>query len=62
MLLIERPPAGKDAELGVIKTTKMKLQGGWASGTTFVTFEDVKVPVENILGKVNDGFKLLMCG
>ncbi|KAJ3340615.1 hypothetical protein HDU93_006730 [Gonapodya sp. JEL0774] len=53
MLLIERKHGG-------ITTKKMQLQGGWASGTTFVTFEDVKVPAENILGTVNQGFKLLM--
>ena len=62
MLLVERPEPGTEAEWGTVKTTKMKLQGGWASGTTFVSFEDVKVPVGNVLGKVNDGFKLLMCG
>ncbi len=31
-----------------------------ASGTTYITFEDVKVPVANLLGKVNDGFKIIM--
>jgi alkylation response protein AidB-like acyl-CoA dehydrogenase len=24
------------------------------------TFDDVKVPVENLLGKINEGFKVLM--
>lgn len=62
MLLIERPEAGTEKENGTVRTTKMKLQGGWASGTTFVSFEDVKVPVGNILGQLNNGFKLLMCG
>lgn len=29
-------------------------------GTALVVFDNVKVPVENVLGKVNDGFKLIM--
>lgn len=52
VLLIERSPG--------VKTTKMKCSGLWASGTTFVTFEDVKVPVENLIGKENEGFKIIM--
>lgn len=34
--------------------------GVWASGTTYITFEDVKVPVENLIGKENKGFKYIM--
>ena len=49
-LLIERSHGG-------VSTRKMDCQGVWASGTTYVTFEDVKVPVENLLGKENQGFK-----
>lgn len=49
-LLIER-------EHGGVSTRKMDCQGVWASGTTYVTFEDVKVPVENLIGKENQGFK-----
>ena len=49
-LLIER-------ENGGVSTRKMDCQGVWASGTTYVTFEDVKVPVENLLSKENQGFK-----
>ncbi|GAA5842527.1 hypothetical protein JCM11251_004897 [Rhodosporidiobolus azoricus] len=41
-------------------TRRMDCQGVWASGTTFVTYEDVKVPVENLLGKENKGFQLIM--
>lgn len=40
-----------------VSTRKMDCQGVWASGTTYVTFEDVKVPVENLLSKENQGFK-----
>ena len=50
MLLIER-------EHGGVSTRRMDCQGVWSSGTTYVTFEDVKVPVENLIGKQNQGFK-----
>ena len=43
-----------------VSTRKMDCQGVWASGTTYVTFEDVKVPVENLLSKENQGFKVIM--
>jgi len=52
MLLIERSEG--------IKTTQMKCSGVWPSGTTYITFEDVKVPVENLIGKENEGFKYIM--
>jgi alkylation response protein AidB-like acyl-CoA dehydrogenase len=50
VLLIER-------ENGGVSTRRMDCQGVWSSGTTYITFEDVKVPVENLLGKENQGFK-----
>ena len=34
--------------------------GVWPSGTTFITFTDVKVPKTNIIGKEGDGFKQVM--
>jgi len=43
-----------------IKTKRMLMSGGWASGTSYITFEDVKVPVENLIGKENEGFKYIM--
>jgi len=52
VLLIERS-AG-------VSTRKMDCQGVWSSGTTYITFEDVKVPVENLIGKENQGFKVIM--
>lgn len=52
MLLVERS-AG-------VTTRQMQCQGVWASGTTYITFEDVKVPVENLIGKENQGFKYIM--
>lgn len=53
VLLIER-------EHGGVSTRRMDCQGVWSSGTTYVTFEDVKVPVENLIGKENQGFKVIM--
>ena len=28
--------------------------------STYITFEDVKVPVENLIGKENQGFRVIM--
>ncbi|KAI4859175.1 acyl-CoA dehydrogenase NM domain-like protein [Hypoxylon rubiginosum] len=53
LLLIER-------DFGGVSTRRMDCQGVWSSGTTYITFEDVKVPVENLLGKENQGFKVIM--
>lgn len=43
-----------------LTTRKMDCMGVLASGTTFVTYEDVKVPVGNLLGKENKGFQIIM--
>ena len=53
VLLIER-------DMGGVSTRRMDCQGVWSSGTTYITFEDVKVPVENLVGKENQGFKVIM--
>jgi alkylation response protein AidB-like acyl-CoA dehydrogenase len=34
--------------------------GGWSSGTTFISFENVKVPKENLIGEEDEGFKYVM--
>lgn len=52
LLLIERGEG--------VSTRRMDCQGVWSSGTTYVTFEDVKVPVENLIGKKNQGFRVIM--
>jgi len=39
---------------------RQKTQGWWISGTSYLTFEDVKVPVKNLIGKENDGFRPIM--
>eukprot|EP00933_Yihiella_yeosuensis_P034293 TRINITY_DN27794_c0_g1_i1.p1 TRINITY_DN27794_c0_g1~~TRINITY_DN27794_c0_g1_i1.p1 ORF type:complete len:456 (+),score=74.32 TRINITY_DN27794_c0_g1_i1:94-1461(+) len=53
LLLVERTMPG-------ITTRKMKCSGVWASGTTYITFDDVKVPKENLLGKEGKGFQYIM--
>ncbi|KAF5115037.1 hypothetical protein DV454_002577 [Geotrichum candidum] len=53
MLLIERTFPG-------ITTRKIKTQGMGNSGSTYIEFDNVKVPVENIIGKENQGFKVIM--
>merc|ERR1712230_7558 len=52
LLLIERGEG--------VSTRRMDCQGVWSSGTTYITFEDVKVPVENLLGKMDRGFQVIM--
>ncbi|CRG90082.1 acyl-CoA dehydrogenase, putative [Talaromyces islandicus] len=53
VLLVER-------ENGGVSTRRMDCQGVWSSGTTYINFEDTKVPVENLIGKENQGFKVIM--
>merc|ERR1711904_426753 len=53
MLLIERSMPG-------VQTSKMDCMGVWTSGTTLITFSNVKVPKENVVGKLNEGFKQVM--
>merc|ERR1712151_895294 len=53
MLLVEKTMPG-------VNTRKMKCSGVWSSGTTYITFEDVKVPVSNLIGKEGKGFQLIM--
>ncbi|KAL0077398.1 putative acyl-CoA dehydrogenase [Phycomyces blakesleeanus] len=53
LLLIERTMPGVEARA-------MDAQGMWGSGTSYITFEDVKVPKTNIIGKLNYGFKYIM--
>merc|ERR1719247_2975360 len=52
MLLVERSEG--------VETKQMKCMGVWPSGTSYVTFDDVKVPVENIVGKENKAFQIIM--
>ncbi|GAA5861609.1 hypothetical protein JCM3774_002644 [Rhodotorula dairenensis] len=43
-----------------LSTRQMDCMGVWASGTTYVTYEDVRVPVGNVLGRENKGFPVIM--
>lgn len=52
MLLI---PRTEGVETKYIKTSYSK-----AAGTAYITFENVKVPVENLLGKEGGGFQVIM--
>ncbi|KAK9452659.1 acyl-CoA dehydrogenase/oxidase [Dipodascopsis uninucleata] len=53
LLLLEKDMPG-------LNVRRMDCSGMRSSGTTYVTFEDVKVPVENLIGKENQGFKVIM--
>jgi alkylation response protein AidB-like acyl-CoA dehydrogenase len=52
MLLIPRLPG--------ISTRKIEIGAGGMSATTYVTFEDVKVPAEYLVGEEGMGFKYTM--
>jgi len=53
MLLLERGMEG-------IETKQMKCMGVWSSGTTYITFDDVKVPATHLIGVENQGFKTIV--
>jgi len=53
VFLVERENPG-------VTCRKMKTQGAWVSGTALVILEDVKVHKRNLIGKVNEGFKIIM--
>eukprot|EP00658_Telonema_sp_P-2_P040992 TRINITY_DN29311_c0_g2_i2.p1 TRINITY_DN29311_c0_g2~~TRINITY_DN29311_c0_g2_i2.p1 ORF type:complete len:300 (+),score=104.56 TRINITY_DN29311_c0_g2_i2:104-1003(+) len=43
-----------------LDTTQIKTTYSTSAGTSLVLMEDLKVPVENLLGKEGDGFRLIM--
>jgi len=53
ILLLEKGMAG-------INVRKMQTQADNCHNTTFITLDSVKVPVKNLIGKENEGFKLLL--
>ncbi|EPZ30990.1 acyl-CoA dehydrogenase NM domain-like protein [Rozella allomycis CSF55] len=53
LLLLERSMPG-------LTTRKINTSGQWCSGTAYITFENVKVPKSNIIGQINQGFKVIM--
>jgi alkylation response protein AidB-like acyl-CoA dehydrogenase len=52
MLLVERQEG--------LETKSIKTSYSAAAGTTYVTYDDVKVPVENLLGKEHEGFQVIL--
>ena len=53
LLLVEMATPG-------VKTRLMDCSGVWSSGTTYITLEDVQVPVGNIIGTLNEGFRCIV--
>jgi acyl-CoA dehydrogenase len=53
LLLIERDTPG-------FARTPLKKMGWWASDTATLHFDDARVPVENLIGPENGGFKVIM--
>lgn len=43
-----------------VKRRRIRVSGLHASGSTFFELNDVKVPVENLIGKAGDGFRMIM--
>lgn len=43
-----------------VETSKIKTSYSAAAGTTFITFDNVKVPVENLLGVENKGIQVIL--
>jgi acyl-CoA dehydrogenase len=54
MLLI---PTGAE---GFSRTSLDRKQGWWASDTATLYFDNVRVPVENLIGEENQGFRVIM--
>jgi len=52
MLLIERQEG--------LETKPIKTSYSASAGTTYVTFDNVKVPAENLLGKEHEGFQVIL--
>ncbi|MDA8852947.1 acyl-CoA dehydrogenase family protein, partial [bacterium] len=45
---------------GVSRTSLDRKQGWWCGDTATIYFDDVRVPVENIIGEENRGFKVIL--
>ncbi len=53
MLLLEKTFPG-------ITARRIKTQGWWTSYTAHLLFEDVRVPLSNLIGRVDGGFSIIM--
>ena len=49
-----------DRHLPGIECRKIEIGAGKLSATTYITFEDVKVPVDHLIGNEGGGFKFIM--
>ena len=45
---------------GLSRTPLDRKMGWWASDTATLYFDEVRVPVENLIGSENEGFKVIM--
>jgi len=52
LLLVERSDG--------LTTKPIKTAYSTAAGTAYITYEDVRVPVRNLIGKLNEGFMCIM--
>ena len=52
VLLVERGPG--------VETKQIKTSYSTTAGTAYITFDDVKVPVENVLGKEDGGLLVML--
>jgi len=43
-----------------VTARRMKTQGWWSSNTAFISFEDVRIPKQNLIGTLNQGFKAIV--
>ena len=43
-----------------VEMRRLKVAGQWSAGTTFIDMENVKVPVENLLGHEGEGMRYIM--
>ncbi|KIM24150.1 hypothetical protein M408DRAFT_331918 [Serendipita vermifera MAFF 305830] len=43
-----------------VKRRRIRVSGLHASGSTFFELDDVKVPIENLIGKEGEGFRMVM--
>ena len=63
-LLIEANTPGVTARRmhtgGAVQSSKLRSSIYLTTVSTYFTFEDVKVPVENLIGKENEGMKVFM--
>ncbi|EGX45021.1 hypothetical protein TWF173_001602 [Orbilia oligospora] len=50
----------KENEGKGVERRRIKISGGGTSGTTFIDLDEVKVPVENLIGKEGMGMKYIM--